>query len=334
MTKNKYLKGFAFSFIITIVIVSFYTGFSGFKESLESLKSYSYKYAFFVMGIMILKLITESLILIVSLRSVEKKLGFLNALKITILGAFFNYLTPFYTGGQPFQIYYLTKNNVDASVATAVILYKSMFFQICLFFVGLFGAIYAYMNFSRYLFFAVLIGMILNGLVVFLILLFSLNEKLSKKTVIAITMGLKKIKIIKEPEKYMNRIMDEVENFVKFFRKNAKGVLDKVIIIILSFLQIFLFQITIPIIFKGNGIDFSLDLFMKSIVQNIGASIVPTPGTSGGAEGYFYMIFNSDAVSAVVNSTLIIWRMCTYYFILFVGFLAFTFGYKKQKNSL
>ena len=332
MKKSKYLNGFIFSVIITTIIISFFTIMSGVKQNIEELKNFSIKFAFFSMLIITLKWLVETLILKLSLFEERKKITFLKLFKIIILGQFFNYLTPFYTGGQPLQVYYLSKEKINPSVATASILYKSMFFQIVMVLMGFVSLQYSY-HLNSYIFIVLISGILLNGFVVFLILLFSLNASLSKKTVKKTTLFLKKIKLLKDPQKHMDEIMKKVEEFVSFFKKNSKNYFSLFSIFVLSIVQLLLYVFTSIMILNGFGIRLNLDLFFRSLILDIGSSVVPTPGTSGGAEGFYYLIFSNKASIYILNTSVLIWRLTTYYFVLFTGSLVFINSKKSRRSK-
>ncbi|BBE31997.1 phosphatidylglycerol lysyltransferase [Tepiditoga spiralis] len=332
MKKSKYLNGFIFSVIITTLIISSFTITSGVKQNIKELKNFSIKFAFFSMFIIILKWFVETLILKLSLFDERKKISFFKLFKIIILGQFFSYLTPFYTGGQPLQVYYLSKEKINPSVATASILYKSMFFQIVMVLMGFIGLQYS-SHLNNYIFIILISGILLNGFVVFLILFFSLNKELSKKTVKKTTLFLKKIKILKNPQKHMEEIMNKVEEFVNFFKKNSKNYVSLFSIFILSIIQLLLYVFTSMIILNGFGIKLNLDLFFRSLILDVGSSVVPTPGTSGGAEGFYYLIFSNKASIYVLNTSVLIWRLSTYYFVLFIGSLFFLISKKNRRST-
>lgn len=330
MKISKYLKGFFISAIITVTIISLMIGFTGINENLDKIKTFSIKFAFYSMGVIIIKWVIETIILKISLFNEGKKISYFKILKGVVLGQFFNNLTPFYTGGQPVQIYYLSKNDINPSIATASILYKSMVFQIVMSIMGIIGFFYSIKYLELHVTIMILIGIILNGFTVFLILFFSLNEKLSKKMMIKITMFLKKIKVLKNPEEKMHILMEKVEDFVSFFKENSKKVFKLILVFILTFFQFSIYLTTLLFVFKGFNIPISINLFFKSLILNISSSIIPTPGTAGGAEGFFYLIFSNVTDIFTLNSTVIIWRLTTFYFILFVGFILFLIMMKRK----
>ena len=63
--------------------------------------------------------------------------GFIKTFSLQIMTFFFNAVTPFSSGGQPFQIYVLKKNNVPISDGTNIIMQESIIHQIAIIVVGI-----------------------------------------------------------------------------------------------------------------------------------------------------------------------------------------------------
>ena len=54
---------------------------------------------------------------------------------------FFNAVTPFATGGQPYQVYHLIKDGLSATVSTSVIIQNFIVYQIAMVFLGMIAVI-------------------------------------------------------------------------------------------------------------------------------------------------------------------------------------------------
>lgn len=333
MNKKKYIRGFILSLVLTFGIISIFTASTGIEENIEKLKSFIVYFAFFGILMMIVKWISETCILKISLFDHKNKFSFLSLLKITIIGNLFNYLTPFFTGGQPVLIYYLSKKGIKPGETTASIIYKSMVFQIVMTIFGIVGFVYSYLYLDLKSSLIVLAGTMLNGFVIFLILMFSLSKEKSLIVVRKFTIFLKKIKIIKNPEDKMEKIVNNVEAFVRMFRTNSKKIPQFLSVFFLSIIQVLTYIFSIIFILIGFRVDFNLDLFFRSLVLDIGAAIVPTPGTAGGAEGFYYIIFSGTTDIFTINASVFIWRLVTYYFIIFVGILLFIMRSKKTGDE-
>lgn len=333
MNKKKYIRGFILSLVLTFGIISVFTLSTGVEENIEKLKSFVVYYAFLGILMMIVKWVSETLILKISLFDHKNKFGFFSLMRIVIIGNLFNYLTPFFTGGQPVLVYYLSQKGIKPGETTASIIYKSMIFQIVMTILGFVGLFYSYFNLNLKSTLIVLGGTLLNGFVIFLILMFSLSKDKSIRVVRRFTFFLKKIKIIKKPEDKMEKIVSNVESFVNMFKTNSKKIPQFLMVLFLSTVQVMTYVFSIIFVLMGFDVGFSIDVFFKSLVLDIGAAIVPTPGTAGAAEGFYYIIFAGTADIFTINTSVFIWRLVTYYFVIFIGIILFILRPKKTGDE-
>ncbi len=72
----------------------------------------------------------EAGILDILLKRVYPKTKFWTALKITLVGQYYSFLTPFASGGQPAQLYEMKKDDIPMTGATAVLVSKFILFQV------------------------------------------------------------------------------------------------------------------------------------------------------------------------------------------------------------
>ncbi len=76
------------------------------------------------------KLLFEALSLIWLSAHNKQRLSFKTAMHTTLIGQFFNQITPLATGGQPAQLYVLVKRGYHSGSATSLLLMKFLLFQI------------------------------------------------------------------------------------------------------------------------------------------------------------------------------------------------------------
>ncbi|GAB6190064.1 YbhN family protein [Marinitoga arctica] len=323
---KKYLYGFLFSLIATIVIFIVISGIIGFSNSIQSF--FGFNYLFLILGFIFvtLKWFVESYIIKIFINNLSLK----HALNFTLIGQFYSYLTPFYTGGQPFQIIYISKYGVDAGEATAIILFKTLIFQINLAFLGLIGTIYSLSHFSKIVTLGIILGTSLNSVVISLILFYVINQKAAIKTTLFFVNFLKKIGILKNPEKYTEEIISKVKKFIEIFKTQATNIGRIIILFLLSFLQIFFSIIPLPIILKGFNVEISKNIIFRTLITQISSTVIPTPGTSGGAEGIFYLMFSNIINSDKISATIVLWRFTVYYYVLLVGGIVVFFNHLKK----
>ena len=59
----------------------------------------------------------------------SKKLKFQQIFQLTLITQFFNGITPFSSGGQPMEVYYLSKSGIKPAKGTNIILQNFIFFN-------------------------------------------------------------------------------------------------------------------------------------------------------------------------------------------------------------
>ena len=130
-------------FFIGLIILTFYILFKDqdIGELFAVIKSANPYFVLLGIGLMLLYFFIEAY----NIRSILKKFGenvsLLNALKYTWIGFFFSSITPAASGGQPVEIYYMTKENISGSKATMALLMQLCGFQISTISLGIICAI-------------------------------------------------------------------------------------------------------------------------------------------------------------------------------------------------
>ncbi|SHE93486.1 hypothetical protein SAMN02745164_01438 [Marinitoga hydrogenitolerans DSM 16785] len=326
--KKKYLYGFLFALIATAVVFILISVTIGFTNSIQSFFGYNYIFLFYGFLLITTKWFIESLVIKLLLKNISLK----QSLNFTLIGQFYSYLTPFYTGGQPFQILYISKYGIDPGKATATILFKTFIFQINMAFLGTIAAIYSFYHFSSTITTGIILGILLNSLAVFLIIFYVINQKAAINTTLFFVKALKKIGVLKNPEKYTDEIISKVKVFIDVFKLESKKLGKIIIIFLLSVLQFSCSFLILPIVLKGFSYNSTLNLIFKSLITQVTSSIIPTPGTSGGAEGIFYLVFSDMLTPEKMSAILVLWRFITYYYVLIIGGIVVVLNHRTPKK--
>ena len=85
---------------------------------------------------------SESVIIKYLLSTVQIKVPLFNCIRYSFVGFFYSCITPSATGGQPMQIYYMKKQNIDIPTATIILMLVTIEYKFVLVFVGLAVAIF------------------------------------------------------------------------------------------------------------------------------------------------------------------------------------------------
>jgi uncharacterized protein (TIRG00374 family) len=260
---------------------------------------------------------------------IDSKITLKESYQLTLRSQFVNAITPFASGGQPYQIYYLAKSGMSGSEATSIVVQNSIVFQIALVCLGIIAIIsnriFDIFARNQFLAYFVALGFIVNFVVIVILFIVSFNTKANKKIVQFGINLLSKLKLIKDKEKKKK----EWEKHIAKFHNSAKLLISKkkdfFLAILCNFLALLvLYSIPLIVLF-ATGDYSSFNIFLAIItsayVLLIGA-FVPTPGGTGGLEFGFLAFYGNFVDGARLTAILLVWRFVTYYFGIIIGGIA------------
>lgn len=269
-------------------------------------------------------------------RKICGKASIRTAFRVTMTGIYFNSVTPFACGGEPFQVNFLMKDGIPMGSCANIIMVKSTIYQAAVFLAGILSFALNAASLNRLvgkftLFFT--IGVWINITVIFFFVLFLANKNAAQNAANFVFKLLGKCHIIKKPEKYSRKKEEEVECFINASRIifNDAGVIIKTFFYqLLSLFFIYIIPYFLLVSLEGKYGSFVDIITSQAILRQI-TGYIPSPGASGGTEGIGYFFFKNFFTNSPVVSVILIWRILTYYFnVIFAGvYLAFI----KDKNS-
>lgn len=294
-------------------------------------------------GLMILYWYLEGHSLNICVGFYGKRMNARQSAKNTMIGQFFNNITPSVTGGQPLQAYYMKRCGYSVGLATSSLLIKFITYQITLTLFSAIVLIFKYNYFAeRVNQFALVItiGFIIDLTVAALLFLIGFKKKVATIIIHAIIGALAKIRIIKNKEQKLIKIDKEVELFNNGFKAIKTHKKELLFILMLTAFQLLAFySVNIMIAFS-----FGMSLTLEQAVTLIaGASciqmssfFVPLPGAAGGAELSYHIIYSSILGDNLINAAMLTWRILTFYMPIIVGmfFARDVFGQKDISNEV
>ncbi len=255
---------------------------------------------------------------------IKCKVSFLNCIRNTMIGQLFNCITPFATGGQPMQIYHMTKNKVTLGEASCILLARFAVYQFALTawsFIAVISKFYFFSNKISGFGYISFIGFTINTAVLILLICVGFFPVFTKKAANALLKLLGKFKFINK-QKLEEKIKNELEVFYRDFSVLKKDLKILIMPVIMAFLQLGFF-FTIPffvcISLGVTGLDWYTLSCAAAYVLMI-SSFIPLPGGSGGAEGGFYVFFKVFiSQNGLLAVALLLWRFFTFYLPIIVG---------------
>ena len=242
---------------------------------------------------------------------------------------FFNAVTPFATGGQPYQVYHLIKDGLSASVSTSVIIQNFIVYQIAMVFLGMIAVIcnqvFGVFDGNSLLKYLVTLGFIINTFVIIILFIVAFSRKMNKKLIhLGITI-LTKLKLVKDKEKKLKEWDEYINNFHKSAKILLENKFDFFLTILCNFVALSCLY-SIPYVLlcaTGDFASFSLPVaIMTSAYVMLIGSFVPIPGGSGGLEYGFVSFYGTFITGSKLMAIMLLWRFVTYYFGMIVGAIA------------
>ena len=327
--------------IFIIVIISFVVIFFSLKDNFSDKLNYITNLNPLILIIaflfMFLNILFQSLSLYNFVKKIKPEYKLKNALFLTTAGLFFNGITPFSSGGQPFQVYLLKKDDVKVSDSTNILLQNFLTYQISLVLIGTIAII---INSAVEIFppenllkNAVIIGYIVNLFVLFLIFFFSYAKKFNTNFFNKISNFIFKFKFIKNKEKLKKQFNESIDNFYNGTVNLKNNLKNFIISFLYNTLSLICLYIVPLFVFYAMGELESLNL-LESLVASgytyLIGSFVPIPGGSGGLEYSFIDFFKVFRAGNFLSAAMLIWRFITYYFGMFLGAISLML-YKKEE---
>ena len=303
-------------------------------QSLDSIiQNANWTFVAIAVGMLLLAIVADSLKYAVITDTVIGKANLLTSTKVAMLGRYYDNITPFASGGQPMQIYYLHKKGYSAGQSTAIVFIKYFVNMLCWMFICILlmatqsGALNQYVTneATRKLFLvAGWIGVAVNSAVPVMIILFVIFPRLTTKVVSACIWLLNKMRIVKDKEKTMNKARRAVDEFCLAFKIMSQNPWKFFLLICLCILEP-LISMSLPYVVMvalGGTTDISwvtlLAVMTLNVYATMSVAIIPTPGNSGFAENAVLLAF-ANIASTVAFWVVFVWRFFTYYIYILIG---------------
>ena len=258
------------------------------------------------------------------LNALKEKINFKKALGYTLVGFFFSSITPGASGGQPMEIFYLTKEKIKTSNATMSLLVHLCGAQISAVSLGIIGLILKPHILNNGLIYFFIIGSLFNTIPITIGVVGVFFPKFALKMVNIIIKIMKFFKV-----KSIDQITENINKELEIYQesaihiKNNKKILIRAICI--AFAQIVVSYIIPFIIYKSFGLS-GRTIFDFIIIQAILHSTVcsmPLPGSVGVTETVFLLIYGLAYPANLLQSALVINRFVNFYLFVFISLITY-----------
>lgn len=276
----------------------------------------------------------ESYILHLLCRHVDRKWTFGRSFYVGMVGLFYAAITPFCMY-EPMDIYYMTKLKMDGGTASSIITIKSLVHHAVEFFYSLilisFELNYFITKVNNFAFITVF-GLISNSIFIAFVVLCMTNERLTNFLLMKCVKFFDKIRMHKIANKLSDSVHQELQKFHNCSKRIGKSYGLYFYVILLTLLQITIGSLIAYFVYRSFNLNEQKAFTMVAggtFVLMV-STFIPLPGSSGGAEGGFFLFFREFFGVAIIPA-ITLWRFATYYLNIFVGGVVAYIGERKYK---
>ena len=308
-----------------VIIIGFVFFSSGAENLARNFSSLDVRWVLAAILCMVLYWFLEAFILHILIKPLHKTQKFRDTVSVSMSGQYFNSVTPFASGGQPFQAYVLKKQGVELGVAINGLLSKFVLWQASLVVVSAVMLVlrlgYFRQNVSNFTF-VVLVGFGVELGVMAAVLGMALFPDVMRRLSRWIIRALAKLRLVKNRDEKIAYMDNELIKFKTCFKHMLKDIPLLIVGFLLNALQLLAYMAVPYMIYRAfnlNEIDPLTIIAAQSFVMMV-SSYIPIPGAGVGAEGFFYYFFQQFfRADGQVGVALILWRVITFYFTVLVG---------------
>ncbi|MCE5344412.1 MAG: flippase-like domain-containing protein [Eubacteriales bacterium] len=250
---------------------------------------------------------------------------------VTLIGFYYSNITPGASGGQPMQVYYLSKHNVPVPIGTSAISIKFFSQQLMLVFMT---SMFWLCNVSFVdvqlggLKWAFYLGYAINFASIPLILLVALHRPMVQAIITFIVRMGVKLHLVKHPEDTLVRIsagLDVYHASILRLANRPSQIVGMLLLAGLSTLGMVSVPVSVYHAFRMSGTPW-YQLVTTAFLLFTTASYTPLPGASGAQEGGFLTFYRGMFTQGTIGLALLVWRFFTYYLFLIIGAVISIFG--------
>ena len=284
---------------------------------------------------MVLFWLMDGVILSYGVKVICNTKTFWSCLRVSLIGQYYNAVTPFASGGQPAQVYYMSKLGVPGGSASSILIIKFLIYQVVLSVYSVAAFVWKGIdiyNHNPWVFWFSVFGFVINAGAVFLLLGLSFNKGFVEKLVFKTIDILGIIRLIKDPDAIKTKLMSHVDDFHRGIRLMQGNVKAMLIMCLMTGIQLISFLSITFFIYRSLGLQGERWVNMVTVqsLLYLAVSFVPTPGSMGASETGYIAFFKLFFPGNMIFVSMLIWRTISYYLNILVGVIIILFDGLKQ----
>jgi len=315
---------------------------TGGAPDLAALKRIRFSYLLICFGLVLAEWLLEAWRLWLLSRAIGDKVTVRGVLRAVFVGAFFARVTPFSTGGEPFQVYALHRDGVPIGHATAVVAVKAILNGLTRLGLGLVIPGWAFLTtrawrLGRAASIALWVGLAvyLGILVVALVAAFFYTRGWDPGTYFRRSRWLRRFFAHERLELIVDLFEEHFRSFMGALQHFGKDRRNTVVLVGMLTVATWGAVLAVPVILVralGGGSPAG-ELAVTAIVFYLAVSYAPTPGSSGASEAGFAILFAPFVPLPLLGVLVIIWRLLTHYLGLLLGLLVTALSLRRSKTK-
>ena len=272
----------------------------------------------------------DSLMFYVSMGLMQHPMSMGQSIITTMVGMFYNALTPFQSGGQPMQVLQLRRQGVPVGLASGAMMVKFLGWHISVTFLGTAGLIrFGFAPFQGnvggvimlVVGYGIHVGAMLLAIAVMLrpVWIFHAGQRAVN--------GVHKLGFLRREgrleaaQQTWERVFNDYRVATDVVLKHPLGMVK---ILAVGFLDALCYMAVTYCVYRAFGFqEFSaVYVILLQSLLFVAVSFIPLPGASVASEGGFYLVFSKLFTAATRFPAMLLWRVCTYYMNLILGLVA------------
>lgn len=309
------------SAIILIILIFFTNSVDELRVMAANARLYWIAVAF---GCMVMYWVFDAVILHVITLGLLEKQPIKDTVRITMIGQFFNSVTPFAGAGQPVQAYVMVKDGVKPGHAASIVIIKSLLHQLIIVLYSLVTFVLKGPLFGvkiTHFYYLYVVGLSINMAFLLFYGLFFYNREIARRLLVGIFKLVRKIRIVKNADALQAKVENELASFgegAEMLKGNAGIFLKLVISQVVQFTFYFSIPYFIHLAVETNNVLLWDMVAAQSMITLI-SLLVPSPGATGGVEGLSYLFYGMFFTQGFIIPVILIYRILTYYASVIVG---------------
>ena len=323
-SKKKYI--FSILFFIILLVLTFYVLFKNndIKDIITSLQNITFNYLLIGVALVFVYILAQALYIKVSLKSLDHKINIWQGFVYSCIEFYFSAVTPSSTGGQPAQIYYMSKDNVPGTKSSVVIMLNTVTYKFVILTMALFGIIFfPNLIFNNSVVFTIvfILGIIVNiGMIAVCLMLMYSRKWINRVVKLVVNVG-SKLHFIKDREKTLKkfkRLSLDYQKGAKYIKDHFSVAIKVFILTFIQRLSIFAVSFVVYKAFNLSGYSF-LELVVVQMAVGIAIDSLPLPGGIGASEAMLHLIYNRIFSEAIAVPAMLVTRGISYYLCLLIA---------------